>query len=219
MLSLNLPDDTQRLAVIGATGSGKTQAAMWHLSLQNFHVKPWIIYDFKNEEMINSIVGAQHISLSAPIPDRPGLYVVHPLPDQEDTIEAHMKEIWAREDVGVFIDEGYMLGNSNGGFRYLLTQGRSKHIPVIVCLQRPVWADRFVFSEASYFQVFRLQNRKDLATVQEFIPFDVSERLPEYHSYYYDVGANQVVVLKPTPDRDAILDTFNTKLRRIKKVI
>jgi len=219
MLSLNLPDDTQRLAVIGATGSGKTQAAMWHLSLQNFHVKPWIIYDFKNEEMINSIVGAQHISLSAPIPDRPGLYVVHPLPDQEDAIEAHMKEIWAREDVGVFIDEGYMLGNSNGGFRYLLTQGRSKHIPVIVCLQRPVWADRFVFSEASYFQVFRLQNRKDLATVQEFIPFDVSERLPEYHSYYYDVGANQVVVLKPTPDREAILDTFNTKLRRIKKVI
>ena len=180
---------------------------------------PCIVYDFKGEEMINSIAHAQHISLGSPIPQRPGLYVVHPLPDQEGEIEDHMKRIWAQENIGVFIDEGYMLGNNNGGFRYLLTQGRSKHIPVIVCLQRPVWADRFVFSEASYFQVFRLQNRKDLATVQEFIPFDISERLPEYHSYYYDVAANEVVVLRPTPDREAILDTFDTKLRRLKKVI
>jgi hypothetical protein len=213
------PGDTHRLAVIGATGSGKTQASLWHLSEQDFSVKPWIIYDFKGEEMINSIAHAQHISLNAPIPSRPGLYVVHPLPDQEEIISDHMTEIWKREDIGVFIDEGYMLGNNNAGFRYLLTQGRSKHIPVIVCLQRPVWADRYVFSEASYFQVFRLQNRKDLATVQEFIPFDISERLPEYHSYYYGVAENEVLKLGPTPDRDAILDTFDSKLRRLKKII
>lgn len=216
---MRLPNDQQRLSVIGATGSGKTVAGLWHLSLRNYDQKPWIIYDFKREELINSIEGIQTITFADPIPDRAGLYVIHPLPDQEDLIDDHMKKIWAHQDVGVFVDEAYMVGNRNSGFRFLLTQGRSLHIPMIILQQRPVWVDRFVFSESDFFQVFRLQNQDDLATVQKYIPHDISERLPEFHSYYYDVKANEVVVMKPTPDSDAILDTFYTKLRRLKKVV
>ncbi|HYM36244.1 MAG TPA: hypothetical protein VET48_12650 [Steroidobacteraceae bacterium] len=216
---MNLPNDTQRLSVIGATGSGKTHAALWHLSMRNYDEKPWIVYDFKYDEIINEIEGTYTISLTDPIPSRPGIYIVHPNPGQDEMVSAHMWGIWSHEDIGVFIDEGYMIGNNNSGFRALLTQGRSKHIPLIVLCQRPVWIDRFVFSESEYFQVFRLQNRKDIACVEEFVPHDLSERLPEHHSYYYDVAEDRIVVLTPTPDRDAILDTFHTKLRRLKKVV
>lgn len=216
---VRFPNDTQRLAIVGATGSGKTHAALWHLSRRNYDSKPWMVYDFKNDELINEIESARHLTLEDPLPDHPGLYIVHPHPGETDAVEGHMWKIWARENMGVYVDEGFMIGTNNRGFRALLTQGRSKHIPMIVLSQRPVWLDRFVFSESEYFQVFRLQHRKDVANVEEFIPYDLSKRLPEYHSYYYDVADDNMVILKPTPDRDVILDTFDLKLSKLKKVV
>lgn len=216
---MRLPNDTQRITVLGATGSGKTIAGLWHLSRRRFDQMPWVLYDFKLDDTIMSIEGADTISLSDPIPERPGIYIVHPLPDQQDAVAEHMTRIWQQENTGVFIDEGFMIGNNNTGFRYLLTQGRSKHIPMIINSQRPVWIDRFVFSESDFIQMFRLQHRKDIATVEQFVPHNLTRRLPEFHSYYYDVHSDKLVVMEPTPDREALLDTFYTKLRRLKKVV
>jgi len=216
---MRLPGDQDRIAIIGATGSGKTHAAMWHMSLRNYDQKPWIIYDFKMEEFINEIPGAYHLDVNASVPDRPGIYIVQPHADQEDLVERQMWSIWAHENIGVFVDEGYMLGNNNRGFRMLLTQGRSKHIPMIVLCQRPVWLDRFVFSESQFFQVFHLNSQKDVQTVEQYVPQDLSSPLPERYSYYYDVRARSLVRLRPMPDKDAILDTFETKLQHVRKVI
>jgi len=216
---MNLPGDQDRIAIIGATGSGKTHAAMWHLSRRNFDVKPWLIYDFKMEEFINEIPGAYRLGVTDPIPSRPGIYIVQPNANDDDLVESQMWAIWAHENVGVFVDEGYMLGNNNRGHRMLLTQGRSKHIPMIELCQRPVWLDRFVFSESQFFQVFHLNSAKDIQTVQQYIPQDLSKPLPTRHSYYYDVRMRKLVVLKSMPDKDAILDTFDMKLSKLRKVI
>lgn len=221
------PNDTQRLLILGATGSGKTNAALWHLSQRNFDEKPWVIYDFKHDELIESIEGVNHLSVDAPPPDRPGLYVVNPVPGQEGEVDAQMMQIWDRENIGVYVDEGYMIPKNSLGFRSLLTQGRSKHIPVIVLSQRPVWMDRFTFTEANYIQVFRLQHIDDTKTVEGFVPnptdsaktHPLRKRLPEYWSYYYDVGRNKLMEVKPVPDPDAILDTFDLRLRKLRKVI
>ncbi len=218
---MNFPNDQQRLSVIGATGSGKTHAGLWHLSRRAYDRMPWIVYDFKGDDFIGEIDGAFHVDLEDPIPVHPGIYVVHPNMDElaDGSIESHMRKIWTHENTGVFIDEGYMIGNNNRGFRALLTQGRSKHIPMIVLSQRPVWMDRFVFSESEFFQVFRLQHKKDIQNVEQFIPHSLSSRLPEYHSYYYDVGSNRMGVLGPVPDRPNILDRFDLKLRKLRKVV
>ena len=60
-----------------------------------------------------------------------------------------------------------------------------------------------------------MQHRKDVASVQEFIPFSIKTRLPKYHSYYYDVNANKMVVMTPTPDPDAILDTLDLRMETV----
>lgn len=216
---MNFPGDTDRLTIVGATGSGKTQAGMYHLSRRDLNSKVWIVYDFKRDDLINEVGDAQHMDLTSPLPERPGLYVVHPRPGNEDLVDEHMFRIWEREDIGVYVDEGYMIGNKSPGFRALLTQGRSKRIPMIVLSQRPVYMDRFVFSESQFFQIFRLQHDDDVSSAQKFIPYDLSKRLPRYHSYYYDVVSDKLVVLSPVPDRDAILDTFRTKLYQFRKVI
>jgi hypothetical protein len=225
---IRLPKNSQHLAIIGRNGSGKTYAGCWHLSQKDIDRRPYIVYDFKGDELINSIESAQELSMDAPLPRDPGVYIVHTGPDQEEKISEHMKQIHAREDMGVYVDEGHMLGTRNKGFRAILTQGRSKNVGVIVLSQRPVWMDKYVFSESMFFQIYALSSDDDLKTVQGWIPNpnrdykkdrDISIRLPEYHSYYYDVGADKVDKVGPVPDMDAILDTFDRKLYKLKKVV
>lgn len=217
---MNLPNDSQRHAIIGATGSGKTVAAVWHLSLRNYDQKPWVIYNFKDDKTIDGIPYARHIGVEE-IPTKPGVYVVHPTPGEasDGTVENQLWEIWSRGNIGVYVDEGYMMGNNNTAFRALLTQGRSKQIPMIVLSQRPVWMDRFVFSESEFFQVFRLQNKKDRKSVEEFVPADLGKRLPPFHSYYYDVGNDTVSILKPVPPVEKLHSIFEQKLKRVKNVV
>jgi len=215
---LRFPEDTHRLSVIGATGSGKTQAALFHLSRRNFHTMPWLIYNFKMDQSIEGIPFARRVALEE-IPITPGVYIVNPHPDDSAKVEAQMWAIWERGDTGVYIDEGYMIGSNNRAFRSLLTQGRSKRIPMIVLSQRPVWMDRFVFSESEFFQVFRLQHRKDRASVEEFVPADLSVRLPDYHSYYYDVGQNSLHKLAPVPPLASIHRIFAARLEPVPRVL
>lgn len=226
----NLPNDTQRLVVVGTTGSGKTHAAMWHLGMRNFHQKPWVVYDWKQDELINSIDGAFELDVRQPAPEHPGLYIVHPiLDDDDDAVAAQMKDIWNKEDIGVFVDECYMVAKNNSSFRKLLTQGRSKHIPMIVCTQRPVWVDKFVFTESEFKQMFRLQSEDDREKMAEYVPKEALAsvnrlyplRGPEmkYWSHYYDGPDDDIQPMHPVPDADVIRSMFHAKLARLKRVV
>lgn len=217
-MPVRFPSDTQRHAIIGATGSGKTQAAEWHLSRRNFHQMPWVIYNWKGDESIDAIPGAFEIGLDE-VPGGPGVYIVKPLPHEEDEVEAQMWKIWERGNTGMFIDEGYMIPRNQKAFRAILTQGRSKRIPMIVLSQRPTWIDRFVFTEAEFHQVFRLQHSDDIRAVQKFVPANLETRLPDYHSYYYDVGQNEMVKLGPVPPIEHIHATFARRLGQQRKVV
>lgn len=226
--TMNFPDDTQRLVIVGTTGSGKTHGAMWHLQRKDYDEKPWVIYDWKLDDFINSIEGTFELDVNAPAPKHPGLYIVHPTPDDDDdAVEAQMIDIWKTEDIGVFVDEGYMVRSNNSGFRRLLTQGRSKHCPMIICSQRPVWMDKFVFTESEFKQVFRLQNIDDQKKMQEYIPSlkSVSQLYPlegkarKFWSHYYDATENEIFPMRPVPDQAAIRSGFETKLSRLKKVV
>ena len=160
---IRLPDDSHRITIVGRTGSGKTVAGLWHLSKRDFLSMPWVIIDYKTDKNINSIKGAKNLSLKD-TPKKPGIYIVHPLPGQDEEITEFLWKIWARENIGLYVDEGYMIG-SNPAFEALLTQGRSKNIPMIVLSQRPAWISRFVFSESDFFQEFHLNDKRDRKTM------------------------------------------------------
>lgn len=214
-----IPDSTQHLSIVGANGSGKSQAAIWHLSVQDYLARPWVVYNWKEDDGINGIPGKIDIDLNE-IPKRPGIYVAHPMPEEDDElVDRQMREIWSRQNMGVFVDEGYMIGRNSRGFRRLLTQGRSRHNGMIILSQRPCWIDPFAFTESRFFQVFRLQHKKDRQKVEEFVPADLSVRLPEFYSYYYDVGANDLRKLAPVPMIGEIYKTFDARLSTMKKVL
>ena len=217
---MRLPNSQQRIAVVGRTGSGKTVAGMWHLSNSNYLSQPWIIINIKGDEQIDSIERAQFIETKDNV-KKPGIYILHCEPDDE-TLADFLHRVWRRGNTGLMVDEGYMLSENKvveRRFRTLLTQGRSLHIPMIVLSQRPSWISRFVFSEADFYQLFHLNDDRDVQTVSSFLPRGAYKRLPDYHSVYYDVGKDQLDYLSPVPDVNSILDSFDTRLAPVRKVI
>ena len=208
---MNLPGATDRFAILGRTGSGKTQAGTWNLANRNYHEIPWIVYNFKRDELLDAIPHAHHIELNE-LPTSPGIYIVHPHPDDIDDLSAQFRAVWERGHIGLYIDEGFIVGRQNRWFRTILTQGRSLRIPTIVLSQRPVYLDKFVLTESEYLQVFQLQHEDDIKSIRKVIRADM-QTLPDYHSYYFDVRRNELGRMAPVPDADTILGVFERRLR------
>lgn len=223
MPAMRLPGLSHRTVIIGRTGTGKTQAGLWHLSLNNFQTFPWVITDTKGDDMIREIAtipGVERLSL-ADTPLKKGLHILRATPEQmkSPAFDAFLARIHARGRCGVFIDEGYMTDPRCAPLNTILTQGRSLKVPVIFLTQRPAWVTKFAFSEADFFQCFHLNDREDQRTIEKFVPAELDRRLPDYHSLWYDVGRNAVVEFSPVPPRDDILDNFDVAIRPRKRVI
>lgn len=210
-MSVELPRYDKRTAVIGSTGSGKTQFAVWLLSSRDFHIRPWMIFDFKGDDLISQL-GAIEIKITDKPPTKPGLYLVRPLPGDDELVSDFLRKCWAQEHIGIYIDEGYMVPKLDRWFRACLTQGRSKEIEMIILSQRPVWMDKFVFTEANYFAVFNMNSEDDRKTVSKFLGKEKPNLLPKYHCLWYDVDRQQSALFKPVPDREAIIQVFKSRL-------
>lgn len=218
-MKATLPGPDKRIAVIGSTGSGKTFAGVFHLSVADFHIRPWIIFDFKGDALIGDI-GATELDIRNAPPKSPGVYVVRPIPGEDDLIEAFLWKVWANENTGIYIDEGYMMPAKRGGaFIACLTQGRSKYIQMIVLSQRPSWMTRFVFSEADFFQIFRLNDKRDYEIIQSMISVDIKKRVDRFYSHYYDVGEDMGYIFGPVPNRAKLIETFKLRLKKSPRVL
>jgi hypothetical protein len=185
------------------------------LSHQRFDKRPWVAIDFKREGLFDQIgiPPIQQIGLGS-VPKKPGLYIISPRPDQEDELEAWLWRVWERENIGLYIDEASLMPDKDA-FRAVLQQGRSKRIPCICCTQRPVDVKRGVFSEASYFAVYRMADKRDYRTVEGFIPADLSMPLPAYHWHWYDVQRNRLLHMGPVPKPAAVAELARSKLPHV----
>ena len=222
MADFHLPGDRQRCTIIGKTGSGKTQAALWQLSQRSFHARPWVMFDFKLDPMLQDIAHTDELRITDAAPKKPGLYIVHPPPgaDHAEELDAFLWRLWAKGNTGIYIDEGYMLSPRSDAFQAILTQGRSKGLPVIMLTQRPTWVTRFAFSEADYIQLFQLTDTRDKKVVREFMPMPIETDLPApYYSWWWDNTRNYKAILKPAPSRDAVLDAFYARTKQRRKVL
>lgn len=218
MPEFRLPLATERATVIGRTGSGKSVAGLWVLSHAPYDKMPFLIYDYKGDEHISKIHGAQEVGIKD-IPKKPGIYVTRPTANKDDdAVNEQLSKILQRENIGLFFDEGYMIPN-DWPLQAILTQGRSKHIPVIALLQRPRNASRFFFSEADHFMVFGVSDRQDQKRIAEFYPEYVEPGLPKYHSKWYNVPEATDYSLKPVPDASTILGRFNARLGTRRRII
>lgn len=206
------PGQEDRTLVVGRTGSGKTTGGIWLLTGCNFDVQPWLILNTKSDASINEIAaikGVKTISVNDTPGDK-GLYIVNPLPSEQEELNALLHRVWAKTNCGIFADEIYMLGLNSSGLNACLTQGRSRRIPMIICSQRPAWCSKFVFSESDYVMLFNLQRLEDRKTIGGLVPVDKNYRLAKHCSYWYNVADDRLLQFGPVPNSAANLKTFRS---------
>lgn len=211
------PKLDQRVSVIGKTGSGKTQFGAWLLSRARFDLQPYVIIDFKNEQLFHRCSRIIDIDFRT-IPKKPGLYrlACGVSEDQQSALRSWLWRVWEHENIGLYFDEAYMLPREKGSpFEAILTQGRSKRIPAIILTQRPSWITRFVFTEADYFALFRLNDVRDLDTLKSFVPGGIDQtQLARYNCHWYDVQEDRVFVIRPVPDAETIAASIDARLKK-----
>ena len=199
------PGGDSRTTIIGATGSGKTTCALWFLAHQRFDKRPWLAIDFKAEPVFDAVgfPPIEEWSLNNRPPRQKGVYLVSPLPNQDEALEGFLWKVFEKGNIGIFVDEAALMP-AGGAFQAILQQGRSKRIPVIACTQRPVSVARPVFSEASYYCVYRMADKRDYKTIEGFVPADLAAPLKPYHWRWYDVAANRLLTMSAVPPPEAV---------------
>lgn len=223
-MAFRWPATSHRTLLLGSTGTGKSVRGFHVLANQPITQMPYIVFDYKNEELLNNIYHAKQIDFSDN-PREPGVYILKAVVTEDDLrIENFLKRVHARGKTGLFFDEGFMLPHKPP-FRALnaiYTQGRSKHIPTITLSQRPTWLSRFAYSEADHIGYMRLNDRRDRKTIAEFTPdtamWNLDIHPAPYHTKWYDVGQNESYTLLPAPRPDDILQLFDDRLRSKKRV-
>ncbi len=219
MSGARFPGVSNRTTVVGSTGSGKTRFGIWLLSVADWGNIPRVIFDFKGDDLVAKIERAGYakvLSILSNPPRKPGLYIVRPSPHELQAVEDFLWKCWKQEKIGLFFDEGSMTAKSKA-LNAILTQGRSKCVPVITLSQRPVWLSRYVFSESEFFAIFRLNHRDDRDTVRAFVNTEQEvPRLP-YHCLWYDVGQDRAVIFSPVPKDPQIVEGFRPKSGGLKK--
>jgi hypothetical protein len=217
-----LPSLKQRVAVIGRTGSGKSVFGMWLLSRAAFDVQPFIIVDYKHDDLVKQIDRARVIDFNE-VPTKPGIYILRPRPDQDKEVEEYLWKVWTRGKIGLVFDETAELPKhfGKGALHAIFTQGRSKSIPVIGCTQRPRGVVPALFTEADFFACFHLLKPEDVQAFAGYTSWSAREiidnRLPEHHCRWYDVKRDMSLTLAPCPNDDVILDTFHDRLGEMQR--
>jgi len=210
MTSVSLPGVDARTTVVGSTGSGKTVFSVWLLSTRDIENRPWIIVDFKGDKLLASL-GAKEIGFKT-VPKEPGLYILRPLPGDEYELSDYMRRIWQQENIGVYIDEGTMIAKNDKWFRALLTQGRSKHVEMIICSQRPLWLDKYVFTESTFFSIHNINYLEDRKHLAAYLDGNIPQRLDGHKSFWYDVAGQKLTKFAPVPQPDVLSAQFRERL-------
>lgn len=232
MSEFRQPNNDEHMAIVGTNGTGKTQFGAWILSLKDLANQINFIVDYKGDELLNELKRTREFDPRKKLPTENGLYIIHAQPFEyfDEHMRAFMYRLWDRENAGLYVDEGYMIpAEKRGAFQALLTQGRSKNIPVITLSQRPVGLNRFVFSESNHTVVFDLNDDRDKDVVKEFTPKGFTDwcppdfgeldphtgemHLPKYHARWYNKPDRSRFVLRPVPSAPEIVDAIDSQLK------
>src|SRR5271166_4311466 len=113
------PGPRDRVTINGMTGSGKSTFALWLFAeIGDYLKKPWLILDFKGEDLITqaTVEGMfEPLDIGARIPKKPGVYVVrHNARDGQGPVIEFLWRVYDAGSTGLFVDEATMIPEVRG---------------------------------------------------------------------------------------------------------
>jgi hypothetical protein len=186
---------SDRLFIVGATGTGKTTLATimlaplthivvidpkWHFS---FHNPPFVRKPKHGDPLVTSdLRKAERWDSPAPIVYRP----------EEGECSAgcpaFWRWIWDRENTIVFVDEVTLISRPYdlpSGYKRCVQQGRSRTIGVWSCTQRPAKVPTILLSEAEHFIAFETRAPQDLKRVTEYTTPEIGRDPATGYDFWY----------------------------------
>jgi len=214
------PDE--RWAILGKTGTGKSQLAM-------FLDRRWIAAGW-----LVLIVDPKHrylnLSKGETYAEGPeDASVVHPLringklredarvqiylptlPAKRDPVlDALFYQVIDRGSVVVHIDDLSGVADAHtimDGLGALWTQGRAAEIPVIALIQKPLNVPRDIFSQSENIVVFRMTDARDRAEAAKILSApELTAPIPKYVWWYRREEMDSFVKMAPLPPSEIVL--------------
>jgi len=169
------------------------------LAARDLESFPFVVIDHKREKDGVGALPAETLNPNSIFLPQRGLHVIKadPKGNDKDDIEAFLERCFERGKIGIYVDEGHLLGFSKT-MRAIMIAGRSKRVPVMWISQRAHWIDPFIWSQASFYRAFDLQGPHDIKRFNENFP-SKWRKPEEFHSWYYDVGKGRMSYLRPSP--------------------
>lgn len=207
-------DPSQRWAVSGKTGTGKTIFEKWWL--QHWYVAGWqiVIIDIKRKFAAEFAARPEDATLLRPfvidetaaiVPGCP-VMIYHPsLPGwSDDKLNRLFLAILAQGHIVLALDEVAGVADESHtplGLTLIWTQGRQSNIPAIACFQKPVRIPVDLLEQAEWFVVFRINNedyRKKLVQISGGFE-ELMERPPLYYYWLVNENWDEPVLMAPIP--------------------
>lgn len=205
----------EHVALIGPTGSGKTNLAYWLLPFRKyvtvFATKPKddSLVKFGRHNRFKTMQQWSDARTAEAEPRRivwPNARTLSAVDTQRKVFDTAFKRIFVQGGWCLYIDElWYMcqiLGFDRAVKLYLL-QARSIDISLVVATQRPAWIPVEVYDQSTHLFFWKdsdkrnLQRLSDLSTVNTDLIKSVVARLPKYHVLYVNTRNDVMAITRP----------------------
>ncbi len=176
---------SNRVMIVGTTGSGKTELVKNLLASQN----RVIIIDPKHEFKLEGFKVNKNFNYPNAF-TKTFRQILRPRPGRDDErLAEFLYTAYKRRNVTIYCDELAVIEESYpetlSVMKVIQVTGRSRHVGIWNATQRPRNFPRTFMTESEVFFMFRLQSAEDRDYMSGFIGNEVEEKLPLYIFWYY----------------------------------
>ncbi len=173
------------MALVGTTGSGKTELARFLLAHGGERV---LVLDPKHEFALEDF----EVKRKLPLLKEQWKTIFRPGPDDDTKMAKLVLECHKRGNCRIYNDEAATVNDvfpkTTKVLDNLARTGRSRNVSLWSTTQRPRWVPKTFFTESEVWFVFTLRDPADRKQVAGIVGPEASERLSMYHFLYLRPG-------------------------------
>ena len=184
-------NNSDRIAFIGASGTGKTELAKFFLSRLNRIV----VIDPKHTFRLEGFKRTWAI----PWLRRDFRIIVRPKINDDSKLYDLIAKLYKMGHVTIYVDEMATLSDMFPDSTYLLKNvartGREKRVALWSAVQRPRGVPLVFFTECETFFVFNLRSIDDRMHVKGYVGDEVLDRIPKYKFWHCSTDSDDIELL------------------------